>query len=253
MITYPGLPWPRISDYLLEVGSARNLEEFGIRALSGLAELVPFDVNGFYGVINPTGGIYPRATVTEASKWFGLFNNYYCKIQPNLPASKTMITDWRCWRHTEYVTDFIDPQGIGFSAAITYLEANDSLMGGFTLHRSKTSTCFSEQERQILEVIQPHLSNFHAINTLFAAGGIQPLPDAAAIASDYRCLTKREAEIAALICRRFQTPMIASHLLISPATVYRHVANIFAKLNVFNRDELLEKLLSDYSGRKKPN
>lgn len=76
------------------------------------------------------------------------------------------------------------------------------------------------------------------------------LPDAAAIASDYKCLTRREAEIAALLSRRFSTGMIASKLLISKLTVYRHIANIFGKLKVFSRDELLEKLLSSYYGER---
>jgi DNA-binding CsgD family transcriptional regulator len=101
----------------------------------------------------------------------------------------------------------------------------------------------------ILEVIQPHLSNFYAMHKLLATYDAQ-LPDAATLASEYKTLTRREAEIAALICRWFSTGMIALKFLISPATVYRHITNIFTKLEVFNRDELLEKLLSDYSGGK---
>lgn len=53
-----------------------------------------------------------------------------------------------------------------------------------------------------------------------------------------------EAKAAALLRRRFSTGMIASRLPISRAPVCRHLANIFQKLNVFSRDELLQKLLN---------
>ncbi len=107
------------------------------------------------------------------------------------------------------------------------------------------------RDLMVMKVIQPHLSNLYTVYTLLAMSDIRQLPDAAAIASDFKCLTKREAEIAALICRKFQTGMIATRLMISPKTVYRHVANIFTKISVFSREELVEKLLSGYS-RVKP-
>lgn len=240
----PDLPWSRINDFLVEVGSARNKNEFGHRALVCLNDLlVPFDINGVYGVVDSTG-FHTRATILEASKWIELHNNYYWKAMPNPnPGSKQLIMDWRHWRDTEYATDFMNPQGIGFSARILNLGLRNDVVGIFGIHRSKRSPGFTEKERAILEVIQPHLSNFYAMHSLLAQYDAQ-LPDAAVIASDYKILTKREAEIVALLCRRFSTGMIASQLLISPATVYRHIANIFAKLNVFNRAELMEKLLS---------
>lgn len=250
MTVYHDLPWSRINDYLVDIGSIRNNNEFCLCALSSLDNLVRFDVNGVYAVTDPAGAIYARISIAEASKWAELYNNYYWRIMPDTPASKTMIFNWRDWRHTEFVADFVDPQGIGSTIGIFHLGSTGSYQGGFALHRSKKSPCFNRQDRMILEVIQPHLSNFYAMHSLLAQYDNE-LPDAATIASDYKCLTRREAEIAALICRRFQTGMIATKLMISQLTVYRHTANIFNKLKVFNRTELLEKLMSDYSGRKK--
>lgn len=239
MTAYSDLPWPRINDYLLEIGTIRDNKEFSLRVLECLNSLVPFDADGVYVTINTAGEVGVRSSIAGSSKWVELYNNYYWKTQPDTGP----IVDWRQWRDTEYVADFIEPQGIGFTAGLLLGDSDGGFVGGFAIHRSKNSSCFSEQERLILEVLHPHISNFHSINTLLATCDIRQLPDAATLAADYQCLTKREAEIAALLCRKYQTGMIATRLLISPLTVYRHVANIFTKFNVFSREELVEKLL----------
>ena len=48
-------------------------------------------------------------------------------------------------------------------------------------------------------------------------------------------LTARENEIAALVARGLSNKGIADELVISPATVARHVANILAKLGLGSR------------------
>lgn len=52
-------------------------------------------------------------------------------------------------------------------------------------------------------------------------------------------LSCRERQIAGLLCRGYSTKAVASSLLISPATVYRHVSNIFETLGVHSRAELM--------------
>lgn len=55
---------------------------------------------------------------------------------------------------------------------------------------------------------------------------------------DRRVLTPRESEVAALIGRGLSNRMIADELSISIATVERHVANIFARLDVRSRAQV---------------
>jgi len=70
------------------------------------------------------------------------------------------------------------------------------------------------------------------------AGGAEGAagPPPAATASSV--LTARELEIAALIARGLSNRGIAAELVISPATVARHVANIFAKLGFRTRAQV---------------
>lgn len=55
-------------------------------------------------------------------------------------------------------------------------------------------------------------------------------------------LTARESEIARLICRGSSYKLIADSLFIAERTVTKHVQNIFDKVNVSNKLELLNKL-----------
>lgn len=55
-------------------------------------------------------------------------------------------------------------------------------------------------------------------------------------------LTKREQEIAALICRGSSYKQIGEHLFIAERTVTKHVQNIFDKVQVSSKLELLNKL-----------
>ena len=67
------------------------------------------------------------------------------------------------------------------------------------------------------------------------AAGPRPAPAAAAAPA---VLTAREYEIAALIGRGLSNRAIADELVISPATVARHVANIFTKLGLRSRAQV---------------
>lgn len=58
-------------------------------------------------------------------------------------------------------------------------------------------------------------------------------------------LTIREAEIVALICQRFKYKEIGEKLFISERTVNKHVENIFNKLLVTTRSELIRKICND--------
>ncbi|HEY3687445.1 MAG TPA: helix-turn-helix transcriptional regulator, partial [Streptosporangiaceae bacterium] len=51
-------------------------------------------------------------------------------------------------------------------------------------------------------------------------------------------LTAREEEIARLVARGLSNKEVAEELVISPATVARHVANIFTKLDLSSRAQV---------------
>ncbi len=56
-------------------------------------------------------------------------------------------------------------------------------------------------------------------------------------------LTNREAELALLICKGLSNAEIAAELSISETTVKKHVSNIFEKLQISKREEILKEIL----------
>lgn len=61
------------------------------------------------------------------------------------------------------------------------------------------------------------------------------------ICAEYH-LTKREVEIASLVCKGYSYRRIADLLYISPRTVSKHVEHIFEKAKVNNKIGLIQKL-----------
>lgn len=64
-------------------------------------------------------------------------------------------------------------------------------------------------------------------------------------------LTKRECEIAILVCQGMSNGEIAEDLCISEATVKKHISNIFEKLGCSRREQIRKKLFSINLTKKK--
>ena len=55
-------------------------------------------------------------------------------------------------------------------------------------------------------------------------------------------LTKRETEIAELVCRNLSTEEICEKLYLAPATLSKHLSNIYGKVKVTGRIALMALL-----------
>lgn len=94
------------------------------------------------------------------------------------------------------------------------------------------------------EVNTPHLENLYSLKrtvTEFKSNLIHPLE----LEDKNRLLSKREAEVAELLCQRLTMTEIAAKLMLSPRTVQSYVENIKEKLGARSKREILEKLLKD--------
>ncbi len=62
------------------------------------------------------------------------------------------------------------------------------------------------------------------------------------IVNEVSTLTNQEEKVAKLICNGMSNKEIASTLFISPSTVKTHIRNLYSKLEISNRQQLIDKL-----------
>jgi DNA-binding CsgD family transcriptional regulator len=152
--------------------------------------------------------------------------------------------DWRQAKLVDepFVREFIhDLLRIDLSCGIPLFDAEG--FGGLNICLTRLGTAkISSRDEAILLALRPHIVNLYS---LFKR--LEQLPAghifAAELAGTTSLLSRREAEIAGLLCRRLHAREIAAHLLISRRTVETHIQHIYDKLRVNNRVELLRRLI----------
>jgi DNA-binding CsgD family transcriptional regulator len=104
------------------------------------------------------------------------------------------------------------------------------------LFRGSDVADFSERDRMVLELLRPHLRAREARAALAKrAAGSDPAADDATHAREWPQLTVREREIVALVGAGKTNAEIAAELWVTPATVKKHLENVYLKLGVGSR------------------
>lgn len=241
--------WEKINNFLLSIGSAQSVEVLNTILLDTVSELVPFERPGI--LIELGSSLIPRisASVNSEQKWNDLFNGYYHTISkaPDLGES-IFSADNRILRddfNREYYHDFIIPQDISFSAGLVFFSSDNRPTHSLVLNRGSSERMYTEKEITLLKIISPHISSHY--RNLQAAESLHSVPVVAAELEHNRgVLSRREGEIAMLLLRRLRPSDIARRLDISLLTVRKHIQNIYQKLEVSDRKQLLQRIHNEY-------
>lgn len=109
----------------------------------------------------------------------------------------------------------------------------------FVLFRGPGTSDFSERDRDVLEMLRPHLYRIEADAALRRrlAEALRA-PGFAGERDRYAALTHREHEVVHLVASGKTNAEIATELWIAPGTVKKHLENIYGKLGVGRRAAL---------------
>jgi len=239
------LPYKKIIAYLSEVGRERDIEELCYKAMVGLEELVKADCS----VLQMVG---PGRTLLPTSRTHNLseealkeYRAYYFKLDPGrriYPEGITVIAaKWADIPADKEFVDFLRKHRILASGGVFLYDFQDELFAFLNVHIGSESG-FSKQAVTIMHIVQPLLNNLLANLTLPTPLEPETVTDMETIL-DHRILSKREAEIAGLLCRRFTAKQIGEKLGISTRTVERHMEHIYWKLGVTRKEEILKLLV----------
>ena len=249
------IPWNEINDFLLDIGKIRDPRSFCVQMIEKIDRIIPYDQAWIF-FMNENGTVYDEVSFGVEDRWREVYHEYYSKLQDgrfsvqmfggrNRDSIATLqgnVYDWRNFSGSEFIADYIKPRGLTASAGYVFHNANHFIKTTYSIDRTNKGG-FSEKEIQIMNIIQKHLDNLH-INLFMNVGSSYEYFSRQEL---YDCLTRREIEIADLLCKGLTPEKISSNLVISLSTVYRHIANMHEKLEVSNRQELLLRLMSMFS------
>jgi DNA-binding CsgD family transcriptional regulator len=246
MISRTDIPWSRINAFLLDCGKVCHPKEFSIHLLKKLYSLVPYDA-GMVFFLDTTGAIIDEFLLNIEPQIIRDYKEYYSKldggrysISARIREKKVYnriqecVQDWSIEKNNEFVAVYVRPQGIQYSLGLELCDINDSVKSVCIINRNRQAK-FCDVEMRIMATIFPHLRNLHR-NLFF-----QTMESDASANSALSCLTARESEIVALLCKGIGPRLISRDLFISRATVYRHIANIYSKLDISSIQELVVK------------
>ena len=154
-------------------------------------------------------------------------------------SQSELVEDGEHWERSRVYREIWQPRDIywGLFSSIIYQDQPLILLG---LFRQRGKKDFSERDRFILLALQDALERRFSrllLNEKPAGNlGLKKvmLPKAAGFG-----LTKRETEIDDLICQGYTSEQICGQLFISPATLNKHLSNIYCKTGVKNRIQLI--------------
>jgi DNA-binding CsgD family transcriptional regulator len=147
-------------------------------------------------------------------------------------ARLTDIVSWRRYRESPVYREYFAP-GVGYMLDIA-LTARPGWQRTLLFCKAREEKDFSERDRDVLELLRPHLEAREARAELFRRLSVDHVAAADSPDDDAR-LTLREREIVYLVGQGWTNAEIAAELWITPGTVKKHLENVYQKLGVSGR------------------
>jgi DNA-binding CsgD family transcriptional regulator len=157
----------------------------------------------------------------QGSPWFGKYP------ARSLLAPETAYPTWRAFQQSRAMRSYGRAVGLGHYVIVP-LSSDPSVTRRALVNRPATDPAFTDEELLMMRLLQPHIDG--AVGRALTGTPGEEL------------LTSRELEILAYIRGGRSTRDIASTLWLSPATVRKHLENVYAKLGVHSKAEAIAYL-----------
>ncbi len=155
----------------------------------------------------------------------------------------TDLVDKKDREETEIFKEWLSPMGIYFGGGSSIIH-NGNLLGSVSLFRSQNSGDFSKRDLFILNLLNGHLCNRLEQVHQISKKSIDLREHNHNVIQKYN-LTNRELEIIRLIFSGDNNQDISNRIFVSSNTVKKHIQNIFRKLDVNSRTQLINTLLEN--------
>lgn len=234
---------------LLHCGQQRTVVDFCCQLVKELSPLIAYNQARVI-LLDKSGQIYgARLFGVKESKWRDflyyyendtVYNQYSMK-QPHHLSGKDKVNAQNYWCYMEqpskfnpdFLNDYVRSLRLLHALGIGFCDQDNCIRSIVVLERMKDPP-FTDRETEMLRQIHPLLENYHIDLLLQSGSDISPVKT---FGKNY-CLTKRESEIVALLMESLTPAQISQRISISITTVNRHIANIYLKCHISNRQQL---------------
>ncbi len=161
-------------------------------------------------------------------------NWIFVQYQSMVYRESDLIND-KVRRESSFYKEYLAQYDLGSVAGMSVVSAG-KLMGAVTLYKSEKKGDFSKRDLYVLQMLLPHLQNVLESKQ----GKAEKEREQAERMLKYQYgITKKEQEMIVLILRGCSNAEISQMNQISINTVKSHIANIFVKLGVKSRTQLV--------------
>ena len=253
--------WEKINLMTSEMNRIRDLTKFRKEFLNALGRLVPFDLADFYLNDAKSPNKVKLVDPVVVSRFSQKFNEKFM-LEYDRDYGQVDYVKWIFSTHESVVyresdlinsemrakstfyLDYLKPAGFVNVAGISIAEAG-ACIGAITLYRTERYGDFTDKEIYMLKQLLPHLQNKLMTETDSMASSIERSKASSYFLSHEYALSKREIEILRLLCDGKNNGEISRMLSISVNTVKKHISNIFNKLNVDSRTQLIHFVIKN--------
>lgn len=245
--------WEKINDIVATIYSAKDAKTLRIIFLQKLMKIISFDFSDFnIGIIRNASNpclvdpvVVSKFTEVFEKEFIYQYESIYAPMDyvkwlflssESLVYRESDLVDVETRKKSPFYLNYLKAFDLGNISGIV-IASDGSFVGAVTLYKKESNGDFSDTDIAILNKLLPHLqakfdSEYEVIK--------KNERSISSLLKDQYNLTNREVEIIGFIYDGCSNKDIANALNIKPNTVKKHIYNLFYKLEIESRIQLLK-------------
>lgn len=253
--------WEQINLMIGKMNRIRDITRFRTEFLNLLGRLIAFDLADFYlndakspnkvRLVDPV--VVSRFPRKFNEKFMLEYDRYYGQVDyvrwvfsshESVVYRESDLINTELRTKSAFYLDYLKPAGFVNVAGISIADRG-VCVGAITLYRTDRYGDFSDRDLYILKLLLPHLQNKLTAETEAVEHNVEQSRSGSYFLAHEFHLSRREIEILRLLCDGKNNNEISRLLSISVNTVKKHNSNMFHKLNVDSRTQLIRFIIKN--------
>ena len=237
----------KLNSVLLDIGKVDVFEQFAPAVIAGLGHLISFEQAVVFS-LDAKGNVVDSYLLNVSSNWVNAYFEYYIQLADTVVFDQNVYPRAISWADiplNEFTRNCIQNRNLRYSIHFLLHDTRGRQRFVCSLDRVQNIP-FSQTDLDVLQELIPHLDNLHRKFFLSAMPYDKRLNRMAAM-MDAAELTKREKELVEFLCDGVSPLEISQFLHVAPATIHKHIAHIYKKMEVKTLQELLVRMLNERS------